>query len=70
MVQKYTVTINTNGGNSITAQIIEHGKKVINPDHPTKSGHTFSGWYTDATLETAYDFESAVKGNITIYARW
>jgi len=38
---------------------------------PTKERYTFGGWYTDnVTFESAWDFNTAVTGDITLYARW
>lgn len=37
---------------------------------PTKEGHTFGGWYSDATFTTAYNFTSMSAEDITVYAKW
>ena len=33
-------------------------------------GYVFEGWYTDATFETPYDFETVVTGPVTLYGHW
>jgi uncharacterized repeat protein (TIGR02543 family) len=41
------------------------------PTAPTKSGYTFEGWYKEATLTNAWDFETdTVTEDITLYAKW
>ena len=66
----FTVTFNSNGGTAVPAQTVKAGEKAVKPANPTKSGFTFSGWYSDATLTTQYNFNSAVTANITLYAKW
>jgi len=39
------------------------------PD-PSKTGHTFGGWYGDAGLTAAYNFSAPVTGDVTLYAKW
>ncbi|MCI5568767.1 MAG: InlB B-repeat-containing protein [Lachnospiraceae bacterium] len=67
----YTVTFDANGhGTAPAAQTVEHGKTATKPANPTASGWTFKGWYTEAACTNAYDFSTAVTGNITLYAKW
>ena len=71
VVQKYTVTFDTKGGNAIAPVTVKEGEKVAEPTTaPTKEGFTFDGWYTDDTYTTKYNFENAVTKNITLYAKW
>ena len=67
---KYTVKFETNGGSKIDSVDVVDGKKVKRPTNPTKDGYTFSGWYSDKALKTAYDFDDKVEKNITLYAKW
>ena len=66
-VKKYTVIFNSNGGSSIASQTVEDGSKITKPATPTRSGYTFVGWTLNGSN---YDFNSAVKGNITLVAKW
>ena len=66
----YTVTFNANGGTAVKAQSVSSGAKASKPADPTKAGHVFKGWYSDKSLTKAYDFNSAVKSNLTLYAKW
>lgn len=63
----YTVTFDSNGGSAVTAQSIEAGQKATKPADPTKDGFDFKGWTLNGS---AYDFNSAVNGNITLVATW
>lgn len=69
-IKKFTVTFDSNGGSQIESQTVIKGETVTKPNDPTKDGYTFDGWYTDETLENAYDFSEAVTGDITLYAKW
>ena len=66
----YTVTFNSNGGSAVKAQTVRSGAKASRPASPTKSGYTFKGWYSDKSLTKAYDFNSTVRSNLTLYAKW
>jgi uncharacterized repeat protein (TIGR02543 family)/prepilin-type N-terminal cleavage/methylation domain-containing protein len=66
----YTVTFNSNGGSSVSSQSVASGQKATRPTNPTKSGYSFSGWYSDSGLTTEYNFNNAVTSNKTLYAKW
>ncbi|MDR2797305.1 MAG: InlB B-repeat-containing protein [Treponema sp.] len=68
----YTVSFNANGGSAVAELTgIESGAKITKPTDPTKAGYTFSGWYKEEALTTAWNFESdTVTGNIPLYAKW
>ena len=69
-VGKCTITFNTNGGSAVKSQTVKPGGKVTKPANPTKTGHTFKGWYSDKGCKTAFNFNTQVKSNITLYAKW
>ena len=66
----YTVTFDSRGGSSISASAVTSGDKVGRPVHPTRSGYSFSGWFTDAACTAAYDFNLPVTGDLVLYAGW
>lgn len=68
--QSYTITFETNGGSKIDPIQIGEGFLLKKPQDPTKTDHAFVGWYTDTNLTKAYDFDDAVVGNMTLYAKW
>ena len=68
-----THTVSFDAGNHGTApeaQKVKDGEKALKPDDPTESGFTFDGWYVDAACKSAYDFDTPVTEDITLYAKW
>lgn len=66
----YTVTFDTQGGSKIDSIKVNKNSTVVKPEDPTKEGYTFEGWFTDKECATAYDFDTKVTKNITLYAKW
>ena len=66
----YTVTFETNGGSAVVSQSVTDGSKATKPADPTKTDYTFDGWYADATFAKAFDFNTAITADTTIYAKW
>jgi uncharacterized repeat protein (TIGR02543 family) len=66
----YTVTFASNGGSAVAAQSVTPGGRVVQPAAPVRAGYAFEGWCRDPELTTFYNFDSAVNGNTTLYARW
>ncbi|MEE1253465.1 MAG: InlB B-repeat-containing protein [Paludibacteraceae bacterium] len=67
----YTVTFNANGhGTAPAQQTITSGGKATTPATPTAPGYTFGGWYKEAGCTNAYDFNTEVTSDITLYAKW
>ena len=67
---KYNVSFNSNGGSVLADCKISSGQPLSKPANPIKSGYIFAGWYIDAGLRTLYDFESLVRKDLVLYARW
>ncbi len=68
---KFTVSFEENGGTSVSdVSNIAVGGKVSAPTAPTKSGFAFDGWYLDSSLTKAYDFNTVVTNDTTLYAKW
>ncbi len=67
----YTVSFDSNGGTAVANQTIVYGQTVSVPSAPTKTGYTFDGWYSDASLQTLYSFATPIgASNMTLYAKW
>ena len=71
----YTVTFNTNGGSDVSSQPLRYGATATKPADPTKTAttttkYTFDGWYSDSSLKTPFSFDTAITGDITLYAKW
>ncbi|PPL16053.1 hypothetical protein GY24_13220 [Microterricola pindariensis] len=44
---------------------------ITAPTAPTRTGHTFTGWFTDAATTLLWDFDTAlIAGDLTLYAGW
>jgi len=75
---KHTVMFDTSGGTSFSNQEVYDGDKAINPGTPARVStqteqYTFIGWYSvvnGVMSNTAYDFNSPVKGDLNIVAVW
>ena len=70
---QYTVTFNSNGGSSVSSQTITIGNKAQKPADPTKTGsvmNIFKGWYINEGLTSAFDFDTLISANTTLYAKW
>lgn len=66
----YEVSFNTHGGTSVADQIVNDGSTATRPTSPTRTGYTFSGWYTAVTGGSVYDFATAITAATTIHAQW
>lgn len=70
-VETRTVTFDVNGhGTAPDPQTVDIGTKAVRPTDPAQTGWRFDGWYTDKDCTAAYDFDSKVTDNITLYAKW
>ncbi len=69
-VEEYTVTFNTYEGSSIKDIFVEEDTIVIEPSAPTYTDHDFLGWYLDEDFEEVYDFDSPVKSDLELFAKW
>ncbi|MFT3740730.1 MAG: InlB B-repeat-containing protein [Breznakibacter sp.] len=64
------VTFNPNSGSAVASQYVDKGTAIAAPEAPTRSGFNFGGWYSDADLTSAWDFNMPVTESITLYAKW
>jgi len=64
------ITFDSNGGTYVNGVAVEKGATLTAPTAPTRDWYTFSGWYSDAGLSTAWNFSSAVNADTTLYAKW
>ena len=65
--KKVTITFNANGGSYVAPKEIEYNTKITKPIDPTRNGYTFIGWYLN---NEEFNFNSTVKENITLTAKW
>lgn len=67
-ITKFTVTFNPDNGSKSWTVEVEDGATVLEPEEPSKDGHSFEGWYLG---EDAFDFAGTkIKSNIVLSAKW
>lgn len=65
------VTYNYNySGTTATTVTLHDGDALSYPTAPTRSGYVFTGWYTDSSCTTRYDFTGTISDDMTLYAGW
>lgn len=69
-VETQTVTFMKDAETPFDTSVVKKGNTVGVPAKPTNDGYSFGGWYTDVNCTTAYDFNSPVNTDITLYAKW
>jgi len=65
----HIITWNTMGGTEILPLTVKDQEKAVAP-LTTKDGVVFYTWYSDAKMETVYNFDAAVTDDLTLYADW
>ena len=63
---KYTITFDTDGGDSIENMTVAWGE-TLNLPTPTKTGYTFAGWYNG---ETKFEAKVMPRENLALIAKW
>lgn len=69
-IKTYTVTFESKGGGAVAEQRADHGSTAQKPDDPVREGYTFDGWYIDEEYKTAFNFNTPVTSDLTLYAKW
>ncbi len=67
---KYIVTFDSQGGSDVPQQEVEEEQFIEEPVEPTMEDYVFGGWYTEAEGTTAWDFNTPVKSDLTLFAKW
>ncbi|MGM9809723.1 MAG: InlB B-repeat-containing protein [Paludibacteraceae bacterium] len=65
-----TITFDLQGHGEIPSQSVKVGGTITRPADPITNDYIFVGWYTDAECTQAYDFNTIVNDNLTLYAKW
>lgn len=63
----YVVNFNTDGGNSVSNQIINKDGTITKPQDPVRDGYKFLGWYSNKVL---FDFNTPITKNLELVAKW
>lgn len=66
----YEVVFETGSGSPVDTQSVRWYGAAERPDDPIRNGYDFTGWYTDLECKNAYDFDMAVRSDLTLYAGW
>lgn len=65
-----TFTFNSNGGSTVLSQQYVKGDYITSLPTPTKTSHTFNGWYFDSALTQKVSFPYQTLTDKTVYAKW
>lgn len=71
-INTYTLYFNANGGNvSETSRSVTYNSSYGSLPTPTRSDHTFLGWFTEANGGTQVSNTTRIgNSNVTVYAHW
>ena len=70
MDNAYRVLFNDGAATLSVVTDLSSGDKLTKPETPVKDGYTFAGWYKDSACTQAWDFETGISGDMTLYAKW
>lgn len=71
LVDSYTVTFDRQDGSPLELTTAIHGQSLSDTGPLARTGHTFTGWFTDAAATTPWVFASdRVTSTLTLYAGW
>ncbi len=68
-IAQYTVSYQTNGGETIASEIVDDGT-LYTPKTTSRTGYTFAGWFTDEDLTSAFADGTQITADTTLYAKW
>lgn len=66
-VKEYTVTFDSNGGTTVSSQIVKEGNTLFEPKSPVYDGYTFDSWELNGAK---FDFNTKITKDITLKAKW
>jgi uncharacterized repeat protein (TIGR02543 family) len=65
----YDLVYETNGGNAIATTQVAFNSE-LDLIIPTRTGYSFSGWFSDQGLTTSFALQNMPAESITLYANW
>ena len=68
-LRDYVIEFNTNGGQPIEDLNLKYNQQINLPT-PTKTGHRFLNWSTEALVNDAFSIDTMPAENLTLYAKW
>jgi uncharacterized repeat protein (TIGR02543 family) len=69
-INQYSIAFETDGGTLVESITQDYNTSVNQPDDPTKTGHTFGGWFSDSAFTVPYSFDTMPAENVVLYADW
>ena len=57
-------------GTNLPSVQVNYNQTISRPSNPTKTGHTFRGWYEDPNFEKSFNFSTRIVENITLYPKF
>ena len=67
----FTITFDSRGGTDVPSQNQMYGELLNVPEHPTREGYTFTGWYIDHSCDILWNVEERIiETDMTLYAGW
>jgi len=69
-IMKEIVVFDTDDGREPLRKKVAYGQPIQEPVITVRQGLVIAGWYTDKDYATKWDFNSKIKDNITLYAKW
>jgi len=70
-IKVYTVSFDANGGTVTPASAVTGANGMLSfPPAPVQAGHTFDGWFTDATGGDQVTEDIVFTKDTTLYAHW
>ncbi len=63
----FTIYFETDGGTTISNQVIKEGNKIVKPNDPVKKGYIFEGWTLNGEI---FSFDTIVENDIKLKAKW
>lgn len=68
--KSYTITFDIGNETNTVAKSNTKTGKISQPEPPSRTGYTFVGWFTSLDHDDAYDFNTVVDHDFTLYAKW
>ena len=70
-INKYSISFELLLGTGVeNLYDIPFDSDIIISEVPTKTGHTFDGWYLDDQYNTEFNYDKMPAKNLTLYAKW
>ncbi|MFZ9138921.1 MAG: InlB B-repeat-containing protein [Bacilli bacterium] len=67
-INRYTISFISNEGSAVNSIVDDYDSTVNQPNHPTRPGYAFAGWYVDENLQIPFEFNTMPANDLTLYA--